>query len=171
MLQSMHWQGLCVSYDQLKALSTDIANSVINHCKQIGLTSGSSSLVVLITLTMTHHGKYQLPMENASAFNSTSFQTANKLRISLTSLIKLRWGRSMWSHCQLATPTMDLNVSLLNDEVLHVPAPNIKSSSASFPSSHHGYWRRVPVAGDSQKPSSESWSWSWRLDLKGCILC
>ena len=37
LLETMHKQGICVSYDRLKTFSTDIANSVIKHWEHIGV--------------------------------------------------------------------------------------------------------------------------------------
>ena len=37
LVEAMHQRGLCVSYETLKAFSTDIANSGISHWEEIDM--------------------------------------------------------------------------------------------------------------------------------------
>ena len=60
LIDDLHQRGLCISYDRLRVLSTDIANSVIGHWEQVGVVvplrqlNTFSPQAVLTTLTIIH---------------------------------------------------------------------------------------------------------------------
>ena len=89
----MHQPGLCVPYDCLKVFITDIANSVICHCESVEVvvpTQADKSVVNTGGFDNIHHNSSSTTATSAIygtciSICNTSLQTANTLRISLTS--------------------------------------------------------------------------------------
>lgn len=135
LVQTMHQRGLCVSYDRLKTFSTDIANSVINHWEQIGVvvppqavkgvfTTGGFDNVdhnpSSTTATSALHGTCISIQQH---FSSDYQQSKNLIDI----LDQVQMGKKHVKSLPSHYTTMDLDVSLPNDETLYVPSLNTNS--------------------------------------------
>ncbi len=174
LVQVMHQRGLCVSYDRLKAFSTDIANSVITHWEQTGVVVPTQAQGCL------HNWGFDNIDHNPSSTTATSalhgtcisivqhFSSDNQQTANLTDILNLlEMGKKHVKPLPAHYMTMDLDVSLPTDEVLYVPALN--SNSHPHPASrplaniiHEGYQWLERVRNLLVKDNLEAEEWiSW----------
>ena len=135
LLETMHKQGICVSYDRLKTFSTDIANSVIKHWEHIGVVVPPQAVKGVFTnggFDNIDHNPSSITAASAlhgtcisiqQHFSSDSQQTENLTDILDPAEIGKKHVKPLPTHYT----TMDLDVSLPTDEVLYVPSLNTNS--------------------------------------------
>ncbi|XP_014663842.1 PREDICTED: glutamate receptor ionotropic, NMDA 3A-like [Priapulus caudatus] len=133
----------CISYDRFRVLSTAIANSVIGHCEQAGwcgivppqavkhvfTTGGFDNIDYSPSSTTAKLALYGTCISIHQHFSSDKQKVENFTDI----LIPTEMGRKVVRSLPASYTTMDLDVSLSNDEVLHVPA--LRTNSHPCPAS------------------------------------
>ena len=130
LINDFHQRGLCISYDRLRTLSTDIANSVIYHWEQIGVVVPPQAVKHVFTT-----GGYDNIDHNPSSTTATSALHGTCISIhqhfsldtqNVENLDDILNPDEMGKKNVRPLPNnytdMDMNVSLSNNEVLYVPA-------------------------------------------------
>ena len=129
LIDDLHQRGLCISYDRLRVLSTDIANSVIGHWEQVGVvvppqavkhvftTGGFDNIDHNPSSTTATSALHGTCISIHQHFSSDTQQVANLDEI----LNPDEMGKKTVRSLPTSYTSMDRNISLPNDEVLHVP--------------------------------------------------
>ncbi len=129
LIDDLHQRGLCISYDRLRVLSTDIANSVIGHWEKVGVVVPPQAVKHVFTT-----GGFDNIDHNPSSTTATSALHGTCISIhqhfssdtqQVANLDEILNPDEMGKKTVRSLPTsytgMDMNISLPNDEVLHVP--------------------------------------------------
>ena len=138
LVQTMHKRGLCVSYDRLKTLSTDLANSVISHWEQIRVVVPPQAVNGVFTIggfdNIDHnpssttsasalHGSCISIQQHYSSFDQRTQNVTDILNPSETGNKYVRNLPNFYTN-------MELDVSLASKEVLHVPSLSVHNPSS-----------------------------------------
>ena len=135
LIDDMHCRGLCISYDRLRVLSTDIANSVIAHWEQIGVIVPLQAVPNVFTT-----GNFDNVDSNPSSttaktslhgtcisihqhFNSDLQQVDNQVNI----LDEAEMGHKAVRPLPAYYTAMDMDIALPSGEVQYVPLLNTNS--------------------------------------------
>ena len=141
LINDMHQRGLCISYDRLRVLSTDIANSVIGHWEQVGLVVPPQAVKHVFTTGGFDNIDHNPSSTTAkSALHGTCisihqhFSADTQQDQNLSDILNpAEMGKKVVRSLPATYTTMDMDIALLNDEVLHIPA--LKTNSYPFPAS------------------------------------
>ena len=129
-LDVMHQRGLCISYDRLLVLSTDIANSVIAHWENLGVVVPPQAVKNVFTTGAFDNIDHNPSSTTAKSalhgtcisihqhnFSSNTQQTENIIDILNSDEMGQKHVRSLPSSYK----TLDYDVSLPKDERRYVP--------------------------------------------------
>ena len=176
LVETMHNRGLCVSYDRLKTLSTDVANSVISLWEQNGVvvppqaikgvftTGGFDNIDHNPSSTMAKSALHGTCISIQQHFDTDSQQTENLADI----IDPAEMGRKQVKALPSCYTSMDLDISLPADEVLYVPVlhTNCHPHPASRPQiniikDEYQWLENVSNLLDKQNLESAEWiSWA-----------
>ncbi|XP_014676237.1 PREDICTED: uncharacterized protein LOC106816189 [Priapulus caudatus] len=141
LIDVIHQRGLCIAYDRLRVLSTDIANSVIGHWEQVGVVVPPQAVKHVFTTGGFDNIDYNPSSTTAKSalhgtcisihqhFSSDTQEVKNFTDI----LILTEMGKKVVRSLPASYTSMDLDASLPNDEVLHVPV--LRTNSHLCPAS------------------------------------
>ncbi len=108
MLDFLHSKGICVSYDHVRTLSIDFANSMISFWEDERLGLPPRAVKGMFTTICFDNADWNA---KASLAKKESFfhgiliavhQHAVIPALNLTTLLKKKWGKSMSNHCHLS---------------------------------------------------------------------
>lgn len=141
LIDVMHKRGLCISYDRLRVLSTDIANSVISHWEQVGVVVPPQAVKQVFTTGGFDNIDHNPSSTTAkSALHGTCisihqhFSSDTKQTENLTDILNpAETGKKVVRALPAFYTTVELDVSLPSDDVLHIP--DLKTNCHPIPAS------------------------------------
>ncbi len=123
LIDDMHQRGMCISYDRLRVLSTDIANSIIGHWEQVGVVVPPQAVKDVFTTGGFDNIDYNPSSTTAkSALHGTCISIHQHFSSNTQQVVNLddilnpaEMGQRTLRSLPPSYTTIDMDISLSND--------------------------------------------------------
>lgn len=142
LIDVMHQRGLCISYDRLHVISTDIANSIISYWETEGIVVPPQAVKGVFTTCGFDNIDYN-PSSTTSAMSlhgtCISVQQhfcslSQQIQMSTEILNPNEMGKRTIRSLPLQYTTMDLDIPIATSDIFHIP--DLKTNIHPIPASH-----------------------------------